>query len=197
MPSLKPNAGQLEVGRRTQRTYERALRSFRAIGVPRIMGLCRTVFVCARHGNPPEGTTMILNIKHFALGRMTLGAIAMALLLTTADAQTHEPMSAMKGGMAASSAMASGGMDMKTMMKDMGGKMTAMPMSGNPDIDFAMMMRIHHQGAIDMAIAELSNGKDPQMRKMAKAIVTAQKKEITQFDAYLAKHGHAAHKMNK
>ena len=35
------------------------------------------------------------------------------------------------------------------------------------------------------------------MRKMAKAIVTAQKKEIMQFDAYLAKHGHAADKMNK
>ena len=47
-----------------------------------------------------------------------------------------------------------------------------MPMSGDPDVDFAMMMRIHHQGAIDMANAELSNGKDPQMKKMAKAIET-------------------------
>ena len=88
-------------------------------------------------------------------------------------------------------------MDMKTMMKDMGGKMTSMPMSGNPDIDFAMMMRIHHQGAIDMANAELTNGKDPQMKKMAKAIVAAQKKEIAQFDAYLDKRGHTGHKMSK
>ena len=47
-------------------------------------------------------------------------------------------------------------------------KMTSMPMSGDPDVDFAMMMRIHHQGAIDMANAELSNGKDPQLKKMAK-----------------------------
>ena len=119
---------------------------------------------------------MIRNIKHLALGRMTLGAIAMALLLPAAYAQTKEPMPAMQGGMAASSAMASGGMDMKAMMKDMSGKMTSMPMSGDPDIDFAMMMRIHHQGAIDMANAELSNGKDPQLKKMAKAIVSAQKK---------------------
>ena len=140
---------------------------------------------------------MITNTRHIPVGRFALGTIVMALLLPAAQAQTKEPMPAMHGGMAASAAMPGGGMDMKTMMKDMGGKMTAMPMSGNPDIDFAMMMRIHHQGAIDMAIAELSNGKDPQMRKMAKAIVTAQKKEITQFDAYLAKHGHAAHKMNK
>ena len=79
----------------------------------------------------------------------------------------------------------------------MSGKMTSMPMSGDPDVDFAMMMRIHHQCAIDMANAELSNGKDPQMKKMAKAIVSAQKKEIAQFDAYLAKHGHSAHKMSK
>ena len=94
-------------------------------------------------------------------------------------------------------AMPSGGMDMKAMMKDMSGKMTLMPMSGDPDVDFAMMMRIHHQGAIDMANAELSNGKDPQMKKMATAIVSAQKKEIAQFDAYLAKHGHTAGKMSK
>ena len=52
----------------------------------------------------------------------------------------------------------------------MSGKMTSMPMSGDPDVDFAMMMRIHHQCAIDMANAELSNGKGPQMKKMAKAM---------------------------
>ena len=140
---------------------------------------------------------MARNIKLFALGRMTRGALALALLLPAAYAQAKETMPAMQGSMAASSAMASGGMDMKAMMKDMSGKMTSMPMSGDPDADFAMMMRIHHQGAIDMANAELSNGKNPQMKKMATAIIAAQKREIAQFDAYLAKHGHAAHKMGK
>ena len=140
---------------------------------------------------------MARNIKLFALGRMTRGALALALLLPAAYAQAKETMPAMQGGMAASSAMASGGMDMKAMMKDMSGKMTSMPMSGDADADFAMMMRIHHQGAIDMANAELSNGKNPQMKKMATAIIAAQKREIAQFDAYLAKHGHAAHKMGK
>ena len=107
---------------------------------------------------------MARNIKLFALGRMTRGALALALLLPAAYAQAKETMPAMQG-MAASSAMASGGMDMKAMMKDMSGKMSSMPMSGDPDADFAMMMRIHHQGAIDMANAELSNGKNPQMKK--------------------------------
>ena len=72
-----------------------------------------------------------------------------------------------------------------------------MPMSGDPDVDFAMMMRIHHQSAIDRANAMLSNGKDPHRKKMAKAIVPAQKNESAQLGAYLATHGPATHKMSK
>ena len=140
---------------------------------------------------------MTRHIKHLALHGIALGSMAMALLLPAAQAQTKHAMPAMQGSMPASSAMANGGMDMRGMMKDMGSKMSSMPMSGDPDVDFAMMMRIHHQGAIDMANAELSGGKDPQMKKMAKAIIAAQKKEIAQFDAYLAKHGHADHKKTK
>ena len=126
---------------------------------------------------------------------VALGALGFAILPSLAQAQAAK--GSMQGNMAASAPMAmpSGGMDMKGMMKD--GKMSSMPMSGDPDVDFAMMMRMHHQGAIDMANAELSNGKDPQMKKMAKAIVAAQKKEIAQFDAYLARHGHVADKMGK
>lgn len=88
---------------------------------------------------------------------------------------------------AASQTAPAGGMDMKAMMKDMNDKMSSMPMSGNPDVDFAMMMRIHHQGAIDMAQAELKDGGAPQMRKMASEIISAQKKEIAEIDKFLAK----------
>ncbi|MES2188534.1 MAG: DUF305 domain-containing protein [Pseudomonadota bacterium] len=108
-------------------------------------------------------------------------AVATAMFLPLANAQT--PMS--------------GGMDMKAMMKDGNDKMSSMAMTGNADVDFAMMMKIHHQGAIDMAQAELKNGKEPQMRKMAQSIIAAQKKEIAQFDKFLAKHGHPADKMSK
>ena len=85
-------------------------------------------------------------------------------------------------------------MDMKSMMKDMNDKMGSMPMTGNPDIDFAMMMRVHHQGAIQMAEAQLKAGKEPQMRKMAQKVIAAQKKEIAELDKFLAKHGHPAEK---
>ncbi len=89
------------------------------------------------------------------------------------------------------------GMDMKGMMKDNNEKMSSMKMTGNTDVDFAMMMRIHHLGAIDMAEAELRNGKDLQMKKMAKSIIAAQKKEIATFDRFLAKQSQPAEKISK
>ena len=89
------------------------------------------------------------------------------------------------------------GMDMKPMMMDMNDKMMAMKPSGSVDADFATMMRMHHQAAITMAEAELQNGKDPQMRVMAKDIIRAQKKEIAVFDKFLAKRGEPGMQMNK
>src|SRR4051812_42628425 len=80
---------------------------------------------------------------------------------------------------------ATGGPDMKTMMKENDDKMSSMAMTGDPDIDFALMMRIHHQGAVDMAQAELRDGRNPQMRKMAQDIIAAQKTEIAQLDKFL------------
>lgn len=87
-----------------------------------------------------------------------------------------------------------GGMDMKAMMKGMNDQMASMPMSGDPDVDFARMMRIHHVGAVDMAKAHLRDGKNPQMRKMAQEIIAAQNKEIAIFDKFLASKGQALKK---
>ena len=67
-------------------------------------------------------------------------------------------------------------------------------MSGDPDVDFARMMRIHHVGAVDMAKAQLRDGKNPQMRKMAQDIIAAQNKEIAIFDKFLASKGQATPK---
>jgi len=41
--------------------------------------------------------------------------------------------------------------------------------TGDPDRDFARMMIPHHQGAIDMALAELRYGKDKRLRRLARA----------------------------
>jgi uncharacterized protein (DUF305 family) len=50
--------------------------------------------------------------------------------------------------------------------------------SGNVDADFAAMMIPHHQGAIDMAIAELRHGKNEQLRRIAQEIIVDQQQEI-------------------
>jgi uncharacterized protein (DUF305 family) len=51
--------------------------------------------------------------------------------------------------------------------------------SGNDDVDFVRLMIPHHRAAVDMAKAQLASGKDPQMRKLAQEIITAQQSEIT------------------
>ena len=50
--------------------------------------------------------------------------------------------------------------------------------SGDPDRDFAAMMIPHHQGAIDMAKAELQFGRNPVLRRLAQAIIVEQQQEI-------------------
>jgi len=50
--------------------------------------------------------------------------------------------------------------------------------SGDVDRDFVEMMIPHHQGAIDMAEAELRYGKNEQLRRIAQEIIVDQQQEI-------------------
>lgn len=63
-------------------------------------------------------------------------------------------------------------------MTGMMGKMEAMTMTGDFDLDFANMMIMHHQGAIDMSEMEIAKGTDAQIKTMAQNIISAQKAEI-------------------
>jgi len=62
------------------------------------------------------------------------------------------------------------------------------PMTGNADRDFVAGMIPHHQGAVDMAKVELQYGKDPEMRRLATNIVSSQEKQVSQMEAWQAKH---------
>jgi len=62
---------------------------------------------------------------------------------------------------------------MSKMMVDMG-----ITPSGDVDRDFVAMMTPHHQGAIDMAQAELRYGHNEQLRRMAQEIIVTQQQEI-------------------
>lgn len=50
--------------------------------------------------------------------------------------------------------------------------------TGDPDRDFANMMIPHHQGAIDMARAELQFGHNPVLLRLAQGIIVEQQQEI-------------------
>lgn len=80
---------------------------------------------------------------------------------------------------------------MMTIMHQMMDEMNAMQMTKDPDNDFAMMMMMHHQGAINMANAELKDGNDATMKDVAQMMITAQTAEITQLNTFLQ--GHAPH----
>ena len=62
---------------------------------------------------------------------------------------------------------------MTKMMIDMG-----IRPSGDVDADFVAMMVPHHQGAIEMAQAELRYGHNEQLKRMAQEIIVTQLQEI-------------------
>jgi uncharacterized protein (DUF305 family) len=95
--------------------------------------------------------------------------IAAAVVLVAASARAQAPhhhgeMSAFEQMMAES---------MSRMDKDM-----SIAHTGDPDRDFAAMMIPHHQGAIDMAKAELQFGRNPVLRRLAEGIIVEQQQEI-------------------
>ena len=110
-----------------------------------------------------------MNKTHFTL-------IATSLLLSIAISQAfaHDPKAKTQENMKAGQM---GSMDMH-----------GMAMTGDPDQDFATMMRAHHQKALPMARDEIAHGKDATMRRIAQNIVDGQTKEIGEFDAWLAHH---------
>lgn len=55
------------------------------------------------------------------------------------------------------------------------------------DVAFVCSMIPHHQGAIDMAKAELAHGDDPWAKQMAQNVIDAQTKEIADMLAWLGK----------
>lgn len=76
---------------------------------------------------------------------------------------------------------------MQLSMTRMDSGMKSAPMNGNVDHDFAAMMMPHHEGAFDMAKAELIYGKDPVMRRLAEEIVVDQQSEIEAMQLWLSK----------
>jgi len=123
---------------------------------------------------------MSLPIRRFA----SIGAVVLAIGLATASAflaSAHDGSQLMPelcvapaaDGGAEAPFLAENDAAMKKMMSDM----TVAP-TGDVDADFVAMMVPHHQGAIDMAVAVLRHGRNPQIRRLAQEIIVTQQQEI-------------------
>ncbi|GLS36387.1 hypothetical protein GCM10010869_19760 [Mesorhizobium tianshanense] len=121
--------------------------------------------------------------KKIVLLLMAAGML-LAVFLESTPSQAQE----MQHDMAAMSAQSPSTDGYKAAMDKMHTDMMAIEYSGNADVDFARGMIPHHQAAIDMAKVELANGKDPEMRKLAEAVIAAQEAEIKQMQDWLAAH---------
>lgn len=71
--------------------------------------------------------------------------------------------------------------DMTEKMNGMNQKMQTMEMKGDQDQDFASMMVMHHQQAIDMSEHYLSAGKNESLKEMAGNIIDKNKEEINRL----------------
>jgi uncharacterized protein (DUF305 family) len=97
-------------------------------------------------------------------------AVAAVALLASTPAALAQPAS---GASAEAPFLAENGRAMDRMMAGMD-----VTPSGDVDADFAAMMIPHHQGAIDMALAELRYGRNEQLRRIAQEIIVDQQQEI-------------------
>jgi len=64
--------------------------------------------------------------------------------------------------------------------------------SGDADADFVAAMIPHHQGAIEMAKAELRHGRNEQLRRLAQEIIVTQQQEIVVMRHAIGEPSHRA-----
>jgi hypothetical protein len=110
-----------------------------------------------------------------AYGRLNtvLAALVLSPLAGPAIALAATPQTASSSTAAEQPFLAENDAAMTKMMDDM-----AIKPSGDIDRDFVGMMAPHHQGAIDMAQAELRYGHNEQLRRIAQEIIVEQQQEI-------------------
>ena len=123
---------------------------------------------------------------------LVISSLALGLSGTAAVADEKAgPHTAHAAGQAQNAAQASGVNGSEELHKHMmksASEMESMAMTGDADHDFVTSMKKHHQHGIEMAQIQLKAGKNPQAKAFANKIIAAQKREIAQFDAWLAKY---------
>jgi uncharacterized protein (DUF305 family) len=128
--------------------------------------------------------------------KATLAAVVLSIALGGSAMAVDLPAICLKGAaMDMGSGMGTTGMgnpdeahkDLMAGMDQMNKDMMAGGTAADIDVAFICAMIPHHQGAIDMAKAELAHGDDPWAKQMAQNVITAQEKEIADMKDWLSK----------
>ncbi len=133
----------------------------------------------------PRSQPLVQAYQLFEKKTFISGAFALLVLAHPAHAWAQQAASADNAGRspqqtAEASFMAENQAAMSKMMKDM-----AVKPSGDVDADFTAMMIPHHQGAIEMAVAELRYGHNTKLRQIARNIIAGQTQQIPAMKAAL------------
>ena len=134
--------------------------------------------------------------------KLTKPSIAMALLMLAGQSSAQDKAVQLPeictAGAAATVPGMDGGMDHGSHSMDAGhtaliagmdlmnANMAQGMMAEDLDVAFVCSMIPHHQGAIDMARAELEHGDNPWAKEMAQKVIDAQEQEIADMIAWLA-----------
>ncbi len=134
-------------------------------------------------------------MSDLALGQA--GSPAVKDLATRIKAAQAPEIATMQGWLTAWGEDAAGGHDMGSMgSMDMGGMkgmvsdedLSALRAASGTEFDklYLKDMIAHHEGAVEMAKAEIAKGKDPAAKTLAQQITSSQEKEITEMRQLMA-----------
>lgn len=84
--------------------------------------------------------------------------------------------------------MTGGGEHLMKGMDEMMQEMQGMEMKDDQDHNYAQMITMHHQHAIDMATNYLSHGKDENLKKMAQDMIDKNKSQIERIETWKNTH---------
>jgi len=131
-----------------------------------IRALCEAAVAPDSSGLPDHGNTAVeaKPSDGRSLHRLLVALLAVPFIIVTAALAVRRDPSPLPTENRAAISMMIAGMNIKS--------------SGDVDRDFVAMMVPHHQGAIDMARAELRRGHNEQLRRIAQEIIVTQQQEI-------------------
>ena len=138
--------------------------------VPKWATGCRSAPKCVRV--VPRAVEKCLRIKEKSVMKLLKYLFALVVLGLPGVSSANDT----------NESMSSGSKEIQQIVEKSSKKMPSMKMCGKVDGDFAAMMAIHHESAIEMAEVELKEGKDPELKAMAKNMIEMQKKEKSELE---------------